>query len=132
MTYVCLTNDEKIIVSISTKEKKLLKIFFRELNKPLIFKLFTFSVLCAKAIMLSKTKTVFIDREYSGHERQIKLFILQIFKIDKFSEVDVNFCEIGKQANAHLRVYEAMIKKQKGIIVETKDVLGYFNKIDKP
>ena len=100
-TYACLANGRTLVVSISAKEKQLLKLYFRELNKPIIFKLFTFSVLCAKMLLEAKNAVVIIDREYPGHERQIKSFILQIFRIEGVREPNISFGEIGKNSSAH-------------------------------
>ena len=130
-TFVCLSNGQTIIVSISAKEKQKLKLFFRKLSKPLIFKLFTFSFLCAKAIMVSKIDSVAIDCEYVNHERQIKSFILQILKIEKIKIPDIWFSRIGKKSPAHIKGYEAMKKKSKGISVMVTEVLKYYEKINK-
>jgi len=108
-----------------------LKLFFRELGKPIIFRIFTFSVLCAELIIKSKTKNVIIDREYVGHERQIKSFILQILRIKKFSEPDVNFTEIGKGSPAHICAYKAMTNKVRELLVTAAQVLLYYEKINK-
>jgi len=130
-TYVCLTNGETIVSSIKAGEKQKLKLFFRELNKPLIFKLFTFSVLCAKVIMTSKAGVVEIDCEYTSYERQIRSFILQILRIEKVKEPDIWFSHVGKRSGAHLKGYDAMKKKHRGIVTVSGEVLRYYEKIDK-
>lgn len=131
-TYVSIVNSKTITISISAKDKRLLKLFYREMDKPLIFKIFTFSVLCAKAIINSGAKSVEIDREYSGHEIDIKSFITQILLINKISEVNIVFKEVGKNSRSHLAVYAAMSKKQKVLQITAKEVLYYYEKIDKP
>ncbi len=130
-TYVSLTNGKTLVCSISSVEKKILKQYFRSLGKPLIFKLFTFSVLCARLVQEAQITDVVIDREYVGHERQIKSFILQIFRIDGIIEPEVNFDEIGKKSKAHIVVYDAMKKKQKSIAVNARQVWKYYEKVDK-
>jgi len=130
-SYVSLANDIHLTASISSKHKQKLKLFFRELGKPIIFRIFTFSVLCAELIIKSKTKNVIIDREYVGHERQIKSFILQILRIKKFSEPDVNFTEIGKGSPAHICAYKAMTNKVRELLVTAAQVLLYYEKINK-
>lgn len=127
-TYICLAKGKTYIVSIAAKEKHLLKLYYRELNKPIIFKLFAFSVLCAKVLMEAKIATVIIDREYAGHERQIKSFILQIFRIEGLEEPIISFKEIGKGSSVHLGGYEALGKNQKGIIIKAKHVWRYYEK----
>ncbi len=130
-TYVCIANGKLVLSSISSKEKQILKLYFRKLGKPLIFKLFTFSVLCAETIIRSKPQIIFIDKEYLHHERQIKSFILQILRIEGLQEPDINFKEIGKGSSAHKGAYGAMSKKTKGITVLAKDVLRYYEKVNK-
>ncbi|MCX6784312.1 MAG: hypothetical protein NT141_04620 [candidate division WWE3 bacterium] len=132
VTYVCLANGKTIIFSINSNEKQKLKLFFRELNKPLIFKLFTFSVLCAKAIITSKAGTVEIDCEYTNHEIDIKSYITQILLIEKTRSPDIWFAHVGKKSNAHLKGYAAMKKKAKGVTITAGEVLRYYENIDKP
>jgi len=132
-TYVCLTDGRKsIIVSISAKEKRALKLYFRKLQKPLIFKIFTFSFLCAQAIFRLNSKSITIDKEYLGHERQIKSFILQLSKINGKFEPEINFSEIGKNVPAHKLVYTAQTRsKPADIVVKSGTILKYYEKINK-
>lgn len=130
-SYVCLANGKTIVSSISATEKKELKFFFRELGKPLIFKLFTFSVLCAKAIMALKPGELTIDTEYSGHDRQIKSFILQIFRIENFTEPIIAFSQIGKSSNAHAGAYQALSRRHSDIKITSKEVLKYYDRVNK-
>lgn len=106
-SYVCLANSKTIIASISATAKKELKLFFRELNKPLIFKLFIFSVLCAKVIAKIRPGELTIDTEYQGHDRQIKSFILQILRMEGLGEPVIKFLRIGKNSSAHKGAYYA-------------------------
>lgn len=130
-TYVCLTNSNSFICSISAKEKQTLKAFFRKLNKPLIFKLFTFSVLCAKVIAASKAKSVTIDTEYLGHEINIKSFIFQILQIEKRPEVYITIKGIGKRSRSHLIGYKAMKNRNKGNAIRANEVIKYYEKLNK-
>ncbi|MCX6783596.1 MAG: hypothetical protein NT141_00780 [candidate division WWE3 bacterium] len=131
-TYVCLANGQTFLSSIDAHEKQELKLFFRELGKPLIFKLFTFAVLCAKVIMASKADVVEIDCEYTGYERQIKLFISQVLLINKAQNLDIWFAHVGKKSNAHLKGYVAMKNKSKGLRISAREVVYYYDKISKP
>jgi hypothetical protein len=101
------------------------------LEKPLIFKLFTFSVLCAKTIIRAKAKSIIIDTEYIGHERQIKSFILQIFKMKDFQEPVIRFTQIGKKSAAHRGAYTALMKKKSDIKISSSEVLKYYDRINK-
>lgn len=130
-TYLSLTNGKTLITSISAKEKQVLKLYFRKLNKPLIFRLFTFSVLCSKVIKEIGNESVTIDREYTGHEIDIKSFITQILTIWDHLQSNISFGEIGKGARAHVAAYKAAEKKEKGEVVTAKEVLILYNVIDK-
>ncbi|RJP47636.1 MAG: hypothetical protein C4584_00145 [Armatimonadetes bacterium] len=130
-SYVCLANGKIIIISISSKEKRELKLYFRKLEKPLIFKLFTFSVLCAKIIIKTKVGSVAIDTEYSGHERQIKSFILQIFRMEDFKEPIISFTQVGKKSPAHLGAYKALGTKIADIKLTASEILKYYEKTNK-
>lgn len=131
-TYVCLANGKILISSISSRHKKELKLFFRKLEKPLIFKIFTFSVLCAKIIFQANAEVIAIDEEYSGHEIDIKSLITQILIIWKYKETNISFARIGKNSRAHIEGYRAYKQGNRGIIVDAREVLILYNKIDKP
>lgn len=131
ISYVCLSNGKVLINSISANDKKELKLYFRELEKPLIFKLFTFSVLCAKVIIQAKARNVTIDTEYPGHERQIKSFILQILRMEDFEEPIIYFMQVGKSSSAHKEAHNAFINKITDIKVTSGEILKYYEKTNK-
>lgn len=130
-SYVCLANGKILVASISANDKKELKLFFRELDKPLIFKLFTFSVLCAKTIIKLKPGAVVIDQEYVGHARQIKSFILQMLQIENIDEPIISFSEVGKSSPAHKGAYTAFIKNKSDIKISSSEVLKYYERVNK-
>lgn len=130
-SYVCLANDKVLISSISAKEKKELKLYFRELGKPLIFKLFTFSVLCTKVIIAVKPGVIIIDQEYIGHERQIKSFILQIFQMENAEEPIMSFSQVGKKSPAHKGAYDALTQKKSDMKITAGEVLKYYERTNK-
>jgi len=130
-TYVAITNSGRVVVSISSKDKKLLKLFFRKLNRPTIFKVFTFSVLCAKVIAHTKAKSVVIDNEYLGHEINIKSFVVQILSIWNYNDTHISFRNLGKSSRAHEVVYKAYKKGKSELKVRAKEVLVLYNLINK-
>jgi len=130
-TYVAISNGSSLVVSISSKDKKLLKLFFRKLNRPLIFRLFTFSVLCAKVILEAQATKVIIDREYIGHEIDIKSFMVQITSIWNYNGVSISFKNIGKSSSAHEKVYKAYKTKKSDTKVKANEVLILYNLINK-
>lgn len=130
-SYVCLSNGKTIVCSISAKDKRELKLFFRELGKPLIFKLFTFSTLVAATIREVKPSSVLIDCEYTGHERQIKSFVLQILRIEGFKEPMIDFILVGKKSPAHLGAHGALKKNRSNLKTTARIVLQYYEKTNK-
>ncbi|MCR4305803.1 MAG: hypothetical protein NUV73_01835, partial [Candidatus Daviesbacteria bacterium] len=72
-----------------------------------------------------------IDTEYSGHERQIKSFILQIFRMEDYKEPIISFTQVGKKSSAHLGAYAALIHKVAKIKVTASEVLRYYEKTNK-
>jgi hypothetical protein len=130
-SYVCLANGQSLVISISASDKRELKLFFREIEKPLIFKLFTFSILCARAIIAVSPGSVTIDQEYTSHERQIKSFILQVLRIENVGDVSIYFRQVGKGSSAHKGAYIGLIRKKSDIKVTTGEILKYYEKINK-
>jgi hypothetical protein len=130
-SYVCLANDNAFVISISAKDKKELKLYFRQLSKPLIFKLFTFVALCTIIIIKVKPGTVVVDQEYVGHERQIKSFILQILEIKKTKAPVISFSQIGKSSFAHKAAYKGYVQKKSNAKVTFGEILRYYEKINK-
>jgi hypothetical protein len=127
-TYIALTNGTQIVCSISVKDKRVLKKYFRALNKPLLFKLFTFSVICTKAIDVLKPNLVYIDREYVSHERNIKSIILLIFRLHDQDLPIIRFTEIGKSSPAHLKAYQAMKSKKSDKKISSAEVIKLYEK----
>ena len=130
-SYICLSNGRTIICSISAKDKRELKLFFRELERPLIFKIFTFSVLCAKTIVEAKVDSVAIDKEYPGHDIDINSFITQILNIWKYPQPNLSFTLVGKSSSAHIKGYQAYKKGDKGSVVNANEVLILYNLVNK-
>lgn len=128
-TYIALTNGTQAIYSINAYDKQELKKYFRKLNKPLLFKLFTFSVICAKAIDSLKPDQVYIDREYVSHERNIKSIILLIFRLQDHETPIIHFSNIGKSSPAHLKAYQAMKSKKSDKKISSAEVIKLYEKI---
>lgn len=128
-TYVALTNGSTAVSSISAKDKGLLKLLFRQLEKPLVFKLFTFSVLVAKLLEAMKVTNVVIDTEYPGHEVDIKNYVTQLLLIAKKPIPVIHFHQIGKNNRAHLVVYHAYKKKLRGVNVSYREIVKRYEQI---
>lgn len=130
-TFVCIANDAVSCSSISAVEKRLLEVYFKKINRPLIYKLFTFSVLCAKVIYVVKASHATIDEEYVGHRRNIKSFIKQLMAIHNAPHCDIYFDSIGKKSKAHLEAYKAYKTNKRGIAITSDEILRLYQKINK-
>jgi len=128
-TYVAVANGSQLVCSISAKDKQKLKVLFRNMNKPLIFKLFTFSVLCSIVIINSNAKTIIIDREYLGHEIDIKNYITKLLRLKNFHSTAIHFSEIGKHNNAHICCYNAQKYKYSDIAIGWREILEDYSKV---
>jgi hypothetical protein len=128
-TYVAISNGKQFVVSIKANEKRTLELVFRKLEKTMIFKTFTFSVLCAKVLEKIHTNSVTIDREYYGHEMNIKNYIVQLLRIANQSVPDIHFSLIGKNSSAHHCVYRAHIVKRSNCYVTYREVLKKYGQI---
>lgn len=130
-THVAISNGSTHIVSITGKDKSRLKLLFRQLQKPLVFKLFTFSVLVAKVIEMLKIDHVMVDVEYPGHEIDIKNYVTQLLLIAKKPVPAIHFVQIGKSNSAHIAVYGAYKKKKTGIRISQIEVIEKYERISK-
>jgi len=130
-TFVCLSNSKEVVIEIPAKDKRYLKLFFRKLRKPLIFKLFTFAVLCFRAIKELSPSKVQIDKEYLGNEELIKTFIIQILTLEKIKIPQIEFFRVGKASFAHIKAYGAYKKRKYDIQISSSEVLRLYDAIDK-
>lgn len=132
-TYVALANGEEVITYILGKEKRKLKRYFRQRGKPIIFKTYTFSLLCAKALAHTNVKDVEIDREYKGHEINIKSYITKALKFSQVTAPNISFANVGRRVNAHKVANESHkrnIKPKEGELT-AEDVIYLFEKLEK-
>lgn len=89
---------------IKSNTKKNIQKYFRKIGKPKIFPIVTFSVATYLLIRHFKLKldALVIDIEYLGHESTIKNIILTLYRIDKYTEPNIYFSNIGKGDKAHI------------------------------
>lgn len=128
-TYVGISNGIQIVVSILAKDKRTLEHHFRNLKKPLIFKILTFSLLCAKVLEKSRAKYVVIDREYQGHEIDIKNYIVQLLRIAGKPVPEIHFGLIGKNSPAHHCTYHAQTSRRSGLKISYLEVIKKYGQI---
>lgn len=103
-TILAFSNNQKYSLKISSKVKRQLQEIFRRKGKIriFIFRVFAAGIYLLITPFLDDIKAVIIDREYPGHEAQIKDMILGFVgrnHLKKFPEV--YFRNIGKRSRAH-------------------------------
>ena len=132
-SYICISNHQVVSCKISARDKRELKLFFRKLNKPLIFKLFTFSVMCAHIIIKSQAKNITIDDEYTNHRRNIKSFIIQVLSIynHPLLSENINFQSIGKNNQAHVQAYQAYKLNRTNLTINAQQIIILYEKVNK-
>ena len=70
-----------------------------------------------------------LDKEYPGHEPDIKAILIQLYKKSQTSLPEIEFAEITKRSTAHKAAIEAFRGKTKvDIIVGAKEVINLFYK----
>ncbi len=110
-TILCISNHTWDSVLIPSKVKRQLQELFRKNGRIRTFILVTF---CAGlSILIQRNKSyplIIIDREYFGHEHEIKTTVLQM--LDNNTSIPrIEFDLIGKKAMAHNRAYAVATKK---------------------
>lgn len=100
---------------IKSNTKKSIQNYFRKMGKPNIFPILVFAVSTYLLIKHFKLKldVLIVDVEYLGHESTIKNIILSLYRIDKVSEPNIYFSNIGKEDKAHLLAIGVHRKKMK-------------------
>ncbi|MCL4390286.1 MAG: hypothetical protein M1484_00060 [Patescibacteria group bacterium] len=125
VTVIAFSNSKSKSIQIGAKEKQELIRLIRETDFPK--KTFIYKIFSALVFLLLKseaTDSLIIDREYPGHEADIKLMIIQLFEREEENAPEISFTEIGKKAAAHkiaLGVFNREIKPD--IKVGTKELL---------
>lgn len=105
-TVVAFANGKKGSVLLSAKDKRVIKKYYRLINKPTMFSLQVFSSLVFLIIQHWKLNkgNLIIDKEYSGRESVIKKNILILCdkkRID-ISSLNINFSLVGKTNACHV------------------------------
>jgi hypothetical protein len=100
------------------KDKRLIKAFYRSLDKPLIFALDTFAITVAYLIKLSfKSEHIYvIDVEYQGREAHIKdRLMTTLHKLNiPIQKYQIRFNHIGKSSLADKTAYKRFKLKTLG------------------
>lgn len=133
LTIVAFANGKIKSLKVSAVEKQKLIKIMRELDYPkklFIFKIFAglIYLLFAKE-QLNANDSIIIDKEYPGHEGIIKDVLSNLFRQIDNKAPSIEFSEIGKKSQAHLKaiaVFRGRIKPD--IIVKADDILNVLYK----
>lgn len=113
-TVLAFSNSKSDLIIISSREKKKIQKYFRQIGKPKLFAYLSFVALIYLLIgkCIKNRDQVVIDREYPGFEKFIKTKVKEfISENSKIREIDVSIGEIGKKSKAHLVAYSSVKKR---------------------
>lgn len=128
-TIIALSNSIQASIILKAKDKRELQDIYRAAEKPKVFVFQVFAALIYLLLEKSKIKsgTVYIDKEYPGHEDIIKSYITQLIKKRKKIRIEpenIRFIEVGKSSNAHLYGYKHFRRGKADIKVTKEDILA--------
>lgn len=113
-------------------DKRFIQRYYRNLGKPRLYVLHTFSVLIVRLISLYRLHKagIVIDREYTGHEAltisYISFLLKQRLPTDR---LDVRFGHVGKTTKAHKLANQCLYYKKAEYKLATTDILSYLNRL---
>ncbi len=121
-TFVALANSENnFVVRLSSKDKRRLCEYFRQIGQPKRFAPKVFSAIIILAVRNFKNNVgeLLVDIEYPGYE----LLITDIIK-GQFPNILIYFGVIGKKSPAHYAAYGTYLSKRKlDLVVGYKEIL---------
>ena len=128
-TVLALSNHVKYSIKIKAVDKRRLVTRMRSLGyraKETTIVLFAIGLFLLVKNSLPKLRSVMIDTEYSGHDRNIRLILLNLLASHAITELDISFMQIGKRNGAHLLalgVYRKRIKANR--VVGYEEMVSY-------
>lgn len=125
-TIVALANGKRRTVKITSTQKHNLIKTILELDKPK--KKYVHKIFAALLFLLLKDEAIkepiMIDREYYGHEADIKNILLQLFEKHQRKSPEIEFGLVGKKSPAHDSGIKVFRKEDRPTgIVNAKDIL---------
>jgi len=128
-TVLAFSNNTQGSLIILAKDKKEIQKIYRQLKKPKMFTIQTFSALVYLLLEKHKIrrKMITLDEEYKGQNSIIKSYIIQLAgkqnKI-KTESGDVHFTRIGKRSNAHKLAIECFRRRKADFTIKSKEVIA--------
>lgn len=125
-TVVALANGKKKTIKITSVEKQKLIKTILELDKPK--KKYVHKIFGALLFLLLKDEgikeSIMVDKEYYGHEPDIKNILLQLFEKYQLKSPEIDFGLVGKKSPAHDSGIRVFRKEDKAVlVVKAKDIL---------
>lgn len=129
VTVISLSNGKQVSLILKSKDKRDLQTIYRKAGKPRAFTLQVFAALIY--LLLEKlsisTGTIYIDKEYPGHEVLIKSYIAQLIirkgKI-KLETENIRFTLVGKTSRVHLFGYKEYKRGNADFKTTKEDILA--------
>ncbi len=126
-TVLAFSNSISKSILISAKDKRTIQTIYRKINqgKTFITKIFSTMIFYLLKSDIKNLDSIIIDREYPGHESDIKSSILDIFNKEKIKiePGSIKFTSIGKKSNAHKIAHESYISKKSEIKISANEIL---------
>src|SRR3989339_678866 len=127
ITILAFSNSITYSILISTiVKRKIVKILSKLQNKKQLYiKLFSILIFLLIKKYYKKLNSIIIDKEYWGKENEIKIHLINLFKLSKiFIKPEIiHFTQIGKKSNAHNVAITAFRKKQANETIHLNQIL---------
>ncbi len=130
-TIIALSNDKNDSIIINAKTKRQLQEVFRRHGQIRNYIIFTFSA-CLTILIERNSKygKIYIDKEYYGRENLIEILIKSMFS-GRNRTPDLEFCLIGKSANAHGVAYHVAVgEKMPNKIISFEEIIRIIKKTE--
>ena len=126
-TFAFSNNTQKaILLRQAVRDECFQKLRGKKLNKEL--RIFSACVYLLIKDRLNKIREIKIDKEYPGHENEIKWIILNMIKRDFFDpeeRITIKFERVGKKSRVHLIAWRTF-RREKTVdkIINTQDIIS--------
>ncbi len=128
LTVIAFSNSINRSLLISAKDKRSIQSIFRKINQPrrFISKVFAAAIFVLIKDHLDSAHTIVIDKEYPGHEAEIKRYIYDICNKEGYTlnKHQIQFGNIGKRSPAHSVAYLSYKARKADIHLSAKDLLN--------
>lgn len=133
LTVIAFSNSKNGVISIKSREKKLIQKYFREIGKPRLFAHFTFAALVFLSVRkeISNGDQIYLDREYPSYEKLINQKIKEFVKENThLKNISIHTTNIGKNSNAHMIAIKAFNSRDRSKLknITAREVISVIRK----